>query len=171
LVKLSESLLARLEKEKCARRMTKSSVVQEFMFKTAIIFLLVTFPVLVVRAAPPGPPPNFRIVTAATGASPYLTVSGSNLVYKGQVVVLRGENFNNGPALSCCGGPNINLINANAADYAQARNVLGMNMIRFGLDYAWYSANRTTFFNVMDQHVAWARTNHLWMIPVIITTA
>jgi len=58
-------------------------------------------------------------------------------------------------------------INTVAADYAQARNVLGENSIRFGLDYGWYSANRTAFFTVMDQHVAWDKSNHLWIIPVI----
>ena len=136
------------------------------MFKTAISLLLLIFPVLVVRAPPPNPPTNLHVAGSAPTTA-YLTVSGTNLVYKGQVVILRGENFNNGPALSCCGGPNINLINANASDYAQARNVLGANMIRFGLDYYWYSANRTTFFTVMDQHVAWAKANHLWMIPVM----
>ena len=136
------------------------------MLKTAISFLVLIFPVLFVQAAPPNPPTDLRVAGSAPSGS-YLTVAGNNLVYNGQVVVLRGENFNNGPALSCCGGPNINLINANAADYAQARNVLGVNSIRFGLDYAWYTANRTTFFTVIDQHVAWAKANHLWMIPVM----
>ena len=136
------------------------------MFKMAISFLLLIFAALVVQAAPPNPPANLHVASSAPIGS-YLTVSGSSLAYKGQTVVLRGENFNNGPALSCCGGPNINSINANAADYAQARNVLGLNSIRFGLDYQWYTANRTTFFTIIDQHVAWAKANHLWMIPVM----
>ncbi len=132
------------------------------MCRAAISFLLVISPVLVVQAAPPDPPAHLRVVGPAPTGS-YLTVSGTNLVYRGQVVVLRGENFNNGPALM----GSMSSINANAADYAQARNVLGANHVRFGLAYSWYSANRANFFVVMDQHVAWARTNHLWMIPVM----
>jgi len=94
-------------------------------------------------------------------------VSNGNLVYNGRVVTLRGENFNNEPALACCGGPNITKINANNADYAQASTVLGENAIRFGMDWNWYNANRTQFYQVLDQHVAWAKANHLWMLPVI----
>src|SRR5207237_210904 len=56
---------------------------------------------------------------------------------------------------------------ANNADYAQASNVLGENAIRFGMDWNWYSANRTQFYQVLDQHVAWAKANHMWLIPVI----
>ena len=97
----------------------------------------------------------------------YLVVSNGNLVYNGRVVVLHGENFNNEPANACCGGPDITKINANNADYAQASNVLGENAIRFGMDWNWYNANRSQFFSVLDQHVAWAKANHLWLIPVI----
>ena len=101
------------------------------MFKTATGSLLLILPVLVVQAAPPNPPANFRIAGSPPTSS-YLTVSGNNLVYKGQVVVLRGENFNNATGL----GGSMSQINTVAADYAQARNVLGENSIRFGLDYA-----------------------------------
>jgi len=94
-------------------------------------------------------------------------VSNGNLVYNGQVVTLRGENFNNEPANICCGGPDITKINANSADYAQASSVLGENAIRFGMDWNWYNSSRTQFFAVLDQHVGWAKANHLWMIPVI----
>jgi hypothetical protein len=132
------------------------------MFKVATSFLLLMFPVFAVQAAPPNPPTNLRIAGSAPGGA-YLTVSGNYLVYNGRVVVLRGENFNNGPALM----GSMSSINANAADYAQARNVLGVNHIRFGLDYSWYSASRANFFAVMNQHVAWAKTNHLWMIPTM----
>jgi len=97
----------------------------------------------------------------------YLTVSDGKLVYEGQDVVLRGENFNNEPALSCCGGPDIDLINSNIADYEQASGVLGENVIRFGLDYAWYAAGRAMFFAVVDRQVAWAMANHVWLIPVM----
>jgi hypothetical protein len=91
-------------------------------------------------------------------------VSSGNLVYNSRVVTLRGENFNNEPATR---PPDITLINANNADYAQASTVLGENAIRFGLDWNWYNINRSQFFQVLDQHVAWAKANHLWLIPVI----
>ena len=110
---------------------------------------------------------------AATGwgrpaaSNAYLTVSNGSLFYGGRAVVLRGENFNNEPSLSCCGGPNINLINAGMADYTHASSVLGENVIRFGLDFAWYSADRAGFFAVIDRHVDWAMANHLWLIPVM----
>jgi hypothetical protein len=97
----------------------------------------------------------------------YLTVSNGELLYQGQAVVLRGENFNNEPSLSCCGGPDIDRINVDMADYTQASRVLGENVIRFGLDYAWYAADRDRFFAVVDRHVAWAMANHLWLIPVM----
>ncbi|HYS30087.1 MAG TPA: cellulase family glycosylhydrolase, partial [Candidatus Limnocylindria bacterium] len=120
----------------------------------------------------PGPTPT-PAPTPTPGPTPppssgaYLVVSNGNLVYNGRVVTLRGENFNNEPALACCGGPNITKINANNADYAQASTVLGENAIRFGMDWNWYNANRTQFYSVVDQHVAWAKANHLWMLPVI----
>jgi hypothetical protein len=83
--------------------------------------------------------------------------------------VLRGENFENCPALAACvGSANIAKIDVNGADYAKVSS-LGGNHVRFGLDYAWWSANRAQFFAVIDQHVAWARANHLWMIPVMFS--
>ena len=101
------------------------------------------------------------------GAAPvFLTTQGSKFMYQGQTVLLRGENFNNEPANSCCGGPDINLINAGQSDYAQI-HTLGANHIRFGMDYAWYSSNKTQFFSVLDQHVAWAAQYQLWVYFVL----
>jgi PKD repeat protein len=102
----------------------------------------------------------------AVSASPsYVTTQGSKLMYQGQPIVLRGVNFNNEPALACCGGPDINLINANQADYAQAHQ-LGANHLRWGIDYNWYASNRTQFFSVLDQHLAWAAQYQLWVYLV-----
>jgi hypothetical protein len=100
-------------------------------------------------------------------ASPYLNIAGDVLTFKGQTVVLRGENFNNEPAMSCCGVPNISRINVSGADYALVSNDLGGNYVRFGLDYQWYRTNRTVFFQVIDQQVQLAKKYHLWMIPVM----
>jgi PKD repeat protein len=99
-------------------------------------------------------------------ASPsFVTTAGSKLMYQGQAIVLRGVNFNNEPALACCGGPDINLINANQTDYAQAHQ-LGINSLRWGIDYNWYATNRTQFFTVLDQHMAWAAQYQLWVYLV-----
>lgn len=104
--------------------------------------------------------------TAAQAANPYLSVSGPNLSYNGQTVTLRGENFNNGTALTCCGSGSIDNVNAGQADYQQVSS-MGGNAIRFGLDYAWYANNRAKFYQVTDQHLAWAAAAHLWVIPVM----
>jgi len=103
---------------------------------------------------------------AVLAADPYLAVAGPNLTYNGQVVNLRGENFNNETALSCCGSGNIADINASVADYQQVGS-MGGNLVRFGLNYQWYSNNPTKFYSVMDQHLAMAAAAHLWVIPVM----
>ncbi len=94
------------------------------------------------------------------------TVRGRDLVYRGQVLRLRGVNFNNEPALSCCGGPDIHAIDYGPSDYAQVA-LWGGNSVRFGLDYAWYRADRARFFQVLDRHLAWAAADHLWMYLVL----
>jgi hypothetical protein len=99
----------------------------------------------------------------------YLSIRTGRLAYRGQTVVLRGENFENCPAqFSCFGKSNITKINIGKADYMAVRR-MGANHIRFGLDYAWWSMNRLQFYAVLDQHVAWAKASHLWMIPVMFS--
>jgi uncharacterized repeat protein (TIGR02543 family) len=85
----------------------------------------------------------------------FLQVSGNNLVYNGQTVYLRGEVFNQPDEIN--------------SDYAYVRNTLGGNSIRFGLNYNDWANNKTAFYQSMDQYVAWAHANNLWMIPVIFT--
>jgi hypothetical protein len=114
-----------------------------------------TFPPGSTGTSTPGPDPN----------SPYLLVSGGSLYYHGHAVTLRGENFNNEPALACCGVADIARINVNADDYGYLGNTLGGNYVRLGLEYKWYQTDKLTFFQVLDQHVAWAKQNHLWLIP------
>jgi PKD repeat protein len=109
-------------------------------------------------------------VPLQVGAAPtYVTTQGSQIMYQGRAIALRGVNFNNEPALglTCtgCGASDINLINANQSDYAQAHQ-LGANHLRWGIDYNWYAANRTQFFSVLDQHMAWAAQYQLWVYLV-----
>ena len=93
-----------------------------------------------------------------------MTASGYNLTYNGQVVNFRGVNFNNETATT-----DITKINVDEADYAQL-SAYGANQVRFGISYAWYRTDRTQFFQVLDQHVAWAKQNHLWLVPVLFET-
>jgi hypothetical protein len=81
-------------------------------------------------------------------------------------ITLRGENFNNEPALSCCGGPDINRVNVNAADYERLRS-LGANVVRWGVDVAWWIHDPEQFFRVMDQHLDWCGSQGMWMVPVV----
>src|SRR5580693_6254425 len=101
-------------------------------------------------------------VLQAVAAPSFVTTQGSQFMYQGQRVLLRGENFNNEPALACCGGPDLNLVNEVQSDYTQAHQ-LGANVIRWGIDYNWYATNRTQFFSVLDEHMIWAAENQLWV--------
>jgi hypothetical protein len=130
-----------------------------------------TAPTIRTSVAPSTPPPTPSSTPAAapTPQPSYLVVSGTVLGYRGQPVLLRGENFENCPAqTSCVGGSDITKIDVNEADYAKVSS-LGGNHVRFGLDYAWWSTNRAQFYAVLDQHVEWAKAHHLWMIPVMFS--
>lgn len=103
---------------------------------------------------------------AAASATPggYLGIAGRSIVDSaGAPVALRGVNFKNEPAMACCGGPDINAINVDEVDYATIAG-WGANVVRFGLDYAWYASDRAQFFSVLDAHVRYAEANHLWMV-------
>ena len=120
-------------------------------------------------SAAPGHPVTAIPTPPAASVAAYLLVSGPVLSLGGKTVVLRGENFDNCPALAACAGrSDISRIDVNEADYTTVSN-LGGNHVRFGLDYAWWSSNRTQFYAVLDQHISWARAHHLWLIPVMFS--
>jgi len=99
----------------------------------------------------------------------YLHINGRVFTYKGTTVYLRGTNFNNLPALGAgiyLPAGNITHINVGQADYQKLAQ-MGANHVRFGLDYQWYSQNPSQFFDVLDQHVAWAKQNGIWFLPVV----
>lgn len=101
---------------------------------------------------------------APSTAAGYLGVAGRSIVdAAGGPVMLRGVNFKNEPAMACCGGPDIRAINVDETDYATVAG-WGANVVRFGLDYAWYAADRELFFATLDANVRYAAANHLWMI-------
>lgn len=101
--------------------------------------------------------------------SDFVQISGRDLVYRGETFTLRGTNVNNLPALcSNFGGFNfgscdIDDIPAGEEDY-QLMSELGVNHVRFGLSYNWYVDDREKFFEVLEQHVEWARENNIWLI-------
>jgi hypothetical protein len=113
-------------------------------------------------------PSAAAVSDAPSGASPaFLTVDGRDFRLGGVGGVrLRGVNFNNEPALSCCGGPDLGALDVGPAEYAQV-GAWGGNVIRFGLDYAWYATDRGRFLSILDAHVHLAQANRLWMIPVL----
>jgi hypothetical protein len=90
----------------------------------------------------------------------------------GKPVALRGEDFDNEPALGGYNGSgqigDISKINVAEADYALLQSY-GANHVHWGIAFSWYMKNMTKFFQVMDQHVAWAKAHHLWLIPVLRT--
>jgi hypothetical protein len=104
---------------------------------------------------------------APTPVNPYLTIAGRDFDYEGRAVTLRGVNFNNEPALECCGmSADIAKINVQQPEYSRLRD-WGGNHVRWGMSYSWYAVDRARFFQVMDQHVELARRNRLWLIPVL----
>jgi hypothetical protein len=125
---------------------------------------------LVLRGGGGGPSPIPR--------TPYLSVHGRDLVYEGQVVTLRGANFDNLAALGAevggragedIGGDDIGLMTADEADYAELARQ-GGNHARLGLSFSWYQDDRDTFFATIDQQVAWARQHRLWVVLALFTT-
>lgn len=83
--------------------------------------------------------------------------------YNGQQVKLKGVNINNVGALGIYQASNINNIEAGPGDYQKIAE-LGANHVRFGISYQWYLNDPVNFYNILDQHVEWARENKLWMV-------
>ncbi|HCG01366.1 MAG TPA: hypothetical protein DEV93_12570, partial [Chloroflexi bacterium] len=113
-------------------------------------------------------------------SSGFLRISGQQFSYQGANVVLRGVNINNEAALYLAHqnySEAEGLANARSAlsskitederDYARLES-WGANFVRFGLDWHWFQGdNRAMAYSIMDQHVAWAKAHHLWLIPTM----
>lgn len=112
--------------------------------------------------------------SGAATADEYIRVSGKNLVYKNQNIQLLGANAHNIEALCSRYGPsnfgscNINDIRLSEADY-QKLGEDGGNHFRFGMAYRWYQDNPSLMFQVLDQHIAWARKHNIWIILNVFT--
>ncbi|HMN10745.1 MAG TPA: cellulase family glycosylhydrolase [Bellilinea sp.] len=107
-------------------------------------------------SAPPPPAPSgaFIELNATTPTA---------LSYNGQDLYLRGTNFNNLPALGLWQTPDITKIKTNLAYYELLAS-MGANHTRFGLSQPWWEQSRNQFFDVLDQHIAWAKQNSLWVL-------
>lgn len=106
---------------------------------------------------------------AALESTDFLQAQGSDLVYKGIKVTLRGANFDNIPAMGAdIGSNNIDSMNVNEADY-KLMSSYGGNHVRLGLSYTWWEQNPTKFFQVLDQHVKWAKENNIWLALLTFT--
>lgn len=121
----------------------------------------------------PAPAPVPQVPASGDGGA-FVTVSGASLVYRGQNITLRGVNANNVGALKVRVNDNFGSglmsdINVGPADYA-AMSAIGFNHVRFGISFNWWADNTPEqFFAKLDAHVADAKRNRLWFLPVLFT--
>lgn len=147
-------------------------------FIFAVFALLIILNPVKLLAGKPTPPPAPPPAPPPVAISPdVLTISGKDLFYHGEKVVLRGTNFANISALKGVnvggiGSGNIADIEFNQSDYQEAR-LKGINHVRFGMSWSWWTndttTNKTNFFAVLDQHVAWAKASGIWITPLMFT--
>lgn len=103
-----------------------------------------------------------QFAAADPSSGSFLTASGHQLYYQGQVVVLRGLNMNN-PFLYSAS--DFQQANEGGAGADSANPGFKFNLIRLGTDYAWYL--RGNMFSQLDQYVSYAKQHHMWVIPVM----
>lgn len=112
----------------------------------------------------------FFTPTATAAPTDFVQAVGKNLIYRGDTVLLQGTNFDNVPALGASiGSGNMASIQITEADYTQLK-ADGGNHVRFGLSFNWYQNDPTAFFQMVDQHIAWAREHNLWLVLNMFTT-
>jgi hypothetical protein len=46
---------------------------------------------------------------------------------------------------------------------------MGGNHVRWGMSFNWYKEDRNNFFQVLDQHIGWARKHNLWLVLLLFT--
>jgi hypothetical protein len=132
-----------------------------------LLAVVIASSVILLARRGPAPAPSGTAGSLSGTTADFLTVDGRAFSYRGQQVVLHGVNFNNEPGLPSGGGSGrIDGINIGEADYSMVHS-WGGNTIRWGMSYAWYVSDRARFFQTLDQHIAWAKQYHLWVIPVL----
>lgn len=101
--------------------------------------------------------------SGAYSTDEFLQTQGKFLVYKGSLVTLKGVNFDNISALGAgIGSNNIDDMTTLEDDYKLLAS-FGSNHARLGLSYTWWEKDPAKFFQVLDQHVAWAKENRIWI--------
>lgn len=118
-------------------------------------------------------------VRPVAAAEAFLETSGGDIRYNGTSIFLRGTNFGNIQALKARKGPQgdwvwsssvtINDVTITEADYQKLAE-LGGNHVRFGMSFSWWRENKTRFYEVMNQHIAWAKKHRLWLVLNLFTT-
>jgi hypothetical protein len=102
-------------------------------------------------------------------ADDFLQSEGSDLLYKGNKIVLRGVNFDNIPAMGAgIGTNNIDSINIKEEDYAKLAE-FGGNHVRLGTSYTWYEQNKNKYFEKIDQQISWAKKHGIWVTLLTFT--
>jgi len=120
-------------------------------------------------------PENISIVQVSETEVNHLSVSGKDILYKGSPILLKGTNIANigalyAPNIGGIGSGDMQDIEAFESDYQKIRQQ-GANHVRFGLSFNWYTDNsESEFFSILDQHVAWAKQNGLWVVFNMFTT-
>lgn len=119
----------------------------------------------------PSPSPTPTAAPTSTYTSDdFIQAVDQDLVYKGEIVHLQGTNFDNVPALGASiGSGSMSSIQIHEEDYVALREK-GGNHARLGLSFNWYQNDRTAFLAMLDQHIAWARENHIWLVLNMFTT-
>jgi len=118
----------------------------------------------------PGPPSE-----SSPPVNPaFVAISGRVFTYHGQTVYLRGANLSNEAATNedsdyvesratAQGKAFRSRLTEDERDYARMES-WGVNTVRLALDWHWFAADREEFFAFLDQHVAWAKVHHMWLI-------
>ncbi len=118
----------------------------------------------------PSPPPE----PSASVNPTFLAPSGRALMYHGQTVYLRGVNLSNEAATyedsgydesraTAQGKAFRSRLTEDERDYARLES-WGVNTVRLGLDWHWFAADKEQFLAFLDQHIAWAKAHHMWLI-------
>jgi len=129
--------------------------------------LVVVLVVLSGCAAEPetGRPSASSIATSEDdNADPELVrAAGRDLVADGEPVRLKAVNFTNRYDTSITPADLLTSEHHSAQDFARVRD-MGFNSIRFVMRGDWYEEDPQSFWAWLDQNVAWARENNVWLV-------
>ncbi len=100
---------------------------------------------------------------AIAGPGSFLEAEGSKLIYGDSETILKGANFDNVSAIGTYDGAGTtDNIATHELDY-QTLSKLGGNHVRFGMSTKWFVDDPENAFDVLDQNIAWARDNDVFI--------